>query len=178
MSDVEYLKSLLGVHPDFPKKGITFLDIFPILQNPIAFETLITHIVHHILITHPTPPDIIVGLDARGFLLGPMIASRLKTSFVPVRKGGKLPGETENVTYDKEYGKDVFEIQKGSVGKGSRCLVIDDLIATGGSAAAAGQLIEKSGGVTIEYIFIISLPFLKGEEKLNAPCYSLIQAED
>ncbi|CAD6567331.1 MAG: adenine phosphoribosyltransferase [Tremellales sp. Tagirdzhanova-0007] len=178
MSDVTHLKSLLGIHPNFPKKGVTFLDIFPILRDPLAFETLITHLLHHILTTHPTRPDVIVGLDARGFLLGPILAMRLGAAFVPVRKGGKLPGRVEVVTYEKEYGVDAFEIQADAIRSGQRCIVVDDLIATGGSAAAAGQLIAKSGGKTIEYVFIISLPFLKGEEKLDAPSYSLVQAED
>ncbi|WVQ83837.1 adenine phosphoribosyltransferase [Cryptococcus sp. DSM 104549] len=178
MSDVAYLKSLLGVHPDFPKKGITFLDIFPILRDPVAFETLITHLIHHITTTHAVRPEVIVGLDARGFLLGPIIAMRLGCAFVPVRKGGKLPGSVQVVKYEKEYGTDEFEMQAGAVTPGQKCIVIDDLIATGGSAAAAGELIKKSGGETLEYLFIVGLPFLKGHEKLDAPTYSMIEAED
>ncbi|KAG9103923.1 adenine phosphoribosyltransferase [Ceratobasidium sp. 370] len=109
MADVQYLRGLLGVHPNFPKKGITFLDLFPILRDPVAFETLITHMVHHI--TSQTIPklekrkiDTIVGLDARGFLLGPVIALRLGAAFVPVRKKGKLPGKCTTAVYEKEYG--------------------------------------------------------------------------
>ncbi|WVQ76709.1 adenine phosphoribosyltransferase [Cryptococcus sp. DSM 104548] len=178
MSDVAHLKSLLGVHPDFPKKGITFLDIFPILRDPVAFENLITHLLHHIFTTHKTKPDVIVGLDARGFLLGPIIAMRLQAAFVPVRKGGKLPGQVEVVKYEKEYGTDEFEMQAGAIQPGQKVIVIDDLIATGGSAAAAGELIKKAGGETLEYLFIVGLPFLKGHEKLDAPVYSMIEAED
>ncbi|AAW42757.1 hypothetical protein CNBD1330 [Cryptococcus deneoformans B-3501A] len=178
MSDVAYIKSLLGVHPDFPKKGITFLDIFPILRDPIAFETLITHFVSHIFNTHKVKPDVIVGLDARGFLLGPVIAMRLGAAFVPVRKAGKLPGSVEVVTYEKEYGVDQFEMQSDAVTPGQKFIIIDDLIATGGSAAAAGELVKKSGGETLEYLFIVGLPFLKGHEKLDAPVYSMIEAED
>ncbi|WWC87300.1 adenine phosphoribosyltransferase [Kwoniella dendrophila CBS 6074] len=179
MSDVTYLKSLLGVHPDFPKKGVTFLDIFPILRDPVAFETLITHLTHHILTSNNNiRPDVIVGLDARGFLLGPIIAMRLNCSFVPVRKGGKLPGSVEVVKYEKEYGTDEFEIQSGAIKQGQNCIVIDDLIATGGSASAAGELIKKSGGKTLEYVFIVGLPFLKGHEKLDAPSYWIVEAED
>ncbi|WVN88805.1 adenine phosphoribosyltransferase [Cryptococcus depauperatus CBS 7841] len=178
MSDIARLKSLLGVHPDFPKQGITFLDIFPLLRDPVAFESLVTHILHHIFTTHEVKPDVIVGLDARGFLLGPVIAMRLGVGFVPVRKGGKLPGSVEIVKYEKEYGVDEFEMQSGAVQPGQKCIVIDDLIATGGSAAAAGQLIKKSGGATLEYLFIVGLPFLKGHEKLDAPVYSMIEAED
>ncbi|ORY25364.1 putative adenine phosphoribosyltransferase [Naematelia encephala] len=179
MSDIEYLKSQLGVHPDFPKKGVTFLDIFPLLRNPLAFETLLTHLLHHILTTHrDSPPDVIVGLDARGFLFGPSLALRLGAAFVPVRKGGKLPGEVQVVKYEKEYGADVFEMQADAIKPGQKCIVVDDLIATGGSAAAAGELIKKSGGITLEYLFIVAIPFLGGEKKLDAPSYSLIQAED
>ncbi|KAK4688772.1 adenine phosphoribosyltransferase, partial [Tremellales sp. Uapishka_1] len=178
MSDVTYLKGLLGVHPDFPKKGITFLDIFPILRDPVAFEVLITHLLSHIFNTHSEKPDVIVGLDARGFLLGPIIAMRLGAAFVPVRKGGKLPGDCEVVKYEKEYGFDAFEMQKGAIQAGQKVIVIDDLIATGGSAAAAGELIKKEGGKTLEYLFIVGLPFLKGDEKLDAPAYSMILAED
>lgn len=128
MADAAYLKSLLKPHPDFPKKvcavlficffyiaevnhsqGIVFLDIFPVLRDPVAFETLITHFVHHLTSTTiPKIPskkiDVVVGLDARGFLLGPIIAMRLGASFVPVRKKGKLPGECVTATYEKEYG--------------------------------------------------------------------------
>jgi adenine phosphoribosyltransferase len=107
------------------KQGITFMDIFPLLQDPIAFETLITHLMHHILTTHKTKPDVIVGLDARGFLLGPIIAMRLGASFVPVRKGGKLPGDCEKVEYKLEYGSDVFEMQKGAIKEGQSVIVIE-----------------------------------------------------
>ncbi|KAH9824675.1 phosphoribosyltransferase-like protein [Melampsora americana] len=181
MSDVEYLKSLLGVHPDFPKKGIIFLDLFPILRNPLGFETLITHFIHHLTsMTIPTLApnqkiDIIVGLDARGFLLGPILAMRLNCGFVPIRKKGKLPGEVVNVEYAKEYGTDVFEIQADSIKPNQNVIVIDDLIATGGSAKAAGELVNKLGAKVIEYLFLIEVSFLKGSEQLNAPTYSIIK---
>ncbi|WOO77867.1 Adenine phosphoribosyltransferase [Vanrija pseudolonga] len=179
MSDVAYLKSLLGVHPGFPKEGITFLDIFPILRDPFAFETLLTHLINHITTTHAgVKPDVIVGLDARGFLFGPIIALRLGAAFVPVRKAGKLPGATFKAEYAKEYGTDVFEIQEGAIKPGQKVIVVDDLIATGGSATAAGELIKKSGGVTLEYLFVVGLSFLKGHEKLDAPVYSIVDAED
>ncbi|QRV76269.1 adenine phosphoribosyltransferase [Ceratobasidium sp. AG-Ba] len=183
MADVQYLRSLLGVHPDFPKKGITFLDLFPILRDPVAFETLITHMVHHIT-SHTIPKleskkiDTIVGLDARGFLLGPIIALRLNAAFVPVRKKGKLPGKCTTAVYEKEYGSDSFDMQEGAIAPGSNVLVIDDLIATGGSAKAAGELVAKQGGKTVEYMFVVGLTFLKGHEKLDAPAYSIIEAED
>ncbi|KAH9843813.1 phosphoribosyltransferase-like protein [Rhodofomes roseus] len=183
MADIEHLKTLLRVHPDFPKKGINFLDIFPILRDPVAFESLITHLVYHL--TSQTIPrssskkiDVIVGLDARGFLLGPIIAMRLGAAFVPVRKQGKLPGTCVTATYEKEYGADSFEMQEEGIKPGQNVVVVDDLIATGGSAKAAGQLVNKLGGNVLEYLFVIELPFLKGTQQLDAPVYSMIQADD
>ncbi|KDQ64849.1 hypothetical protein JAAARDRAFT_28495 [Jaapia argillacea MUCL 33604] len=183
MGDVAYLRSLLTEHPDFPKKGIVFLDIFPILRDPVAFETLITHLVHHTTShTIPQSPskkiDVVVGLDARGFLLGPIIALRLGAAFVPVRKKGKLPGKCAQATYEKEYGQDIFEMQADAIKPGQQVLIVDDLIATGGSAKAAGELVAKQGGKTLEYLFIIELAFLEGGKKLDAPVYSIIQASD
>ncbi|KAJ3811927.1 phosphoribosyltransferase-like protein [Lentinula aff. lateritia] len=183
MGDVEYLRSKLTSHPDFPQKGIVFLDIFPILRDPIAFETLITHFLYH-LTSHTIPSipskkiDVVVGLDARGFLLGPIIALRLGAAFVPVRKTGKLPGNCETATYEKEYGVDSFEMQSDAIKPGQSVIIVDDLIATGGSAKAAGELVAKLGGKTIEYLFIIELLFLKGGSKLDASVYSIVQSND
>jgi len=183
MSDAEYLRSLLGVHQDFPKKGINFLDIFPILRDPVAFEVLIANFLHH-LTSHTIPNlpngkiDVIVALDARGFLFGPIIALKLGAAFVPIRKKGKLPGECHSAEYVKEYGKDVFEMQAGAIQPGQNVVVIDDLVATGGSAAAAGELVAKEGGKTAEYLFIIEVTFLNPGSKLDAPVYSIIQADD
>jgi len=176
---------LLVPHPNFPKEGIVFLDIFPVLRDPIAFETLITHLVHH-LTSHTIPSivtpnkkiDVVVGLDARGFLLGPIIALRLGAAFVPVRKRGKLPGKCVTATYEKEYGSDSFEMQADAIQPGQNVVVIDDLIATGGSAKAAGDLVVAQGAKTLEYLFIIGLDFLKGHEKLDAPSYAMIHVED
>ncbi|KAJ6509895.1 phosphoribosyltransferase-like protein [Mycena vitilis] len=183
MSDVEYLKSQLTAHPDFPKEGIVFLDIFPILRNPIAFETLITHFLHHLtshtIAAAPSKKiDVVVGLDARGFLLGPIIALRLGAAFVPVRKQGKLPGKCVSASYEKEYGTDSFEMHADAITPGQTVIVVDDLIATGGSAKAAGELIAKQGGKTLEYLFIIELMFLKGKSKLDAPVYSIVESDD
>ncbi|KAG2217601.1 hypothetical protein INT45_001763 [Circinella minor] len=173
--DIERLKNLLGTHPDFPQKGIVFKDLFPIFQDPTAVEALIGNIVHHINSTYEEKIDVIVGLDARGFLLGPLVALRLGAAFVPVRKQGKLPGECASAIYEKEYGKDVFEMQKDAVKPNSRVIIIDDLIATGGSAGAAGELVKKCGATTVEYVFVMELGFLNGSQKLDAPTYSLIQ---
>ncbi|BEJ17304.1 hypothetical protein CspHIS471_0607050 [Cutaneotrichosporon sp. HIS471] len=179
MSDVAYLKSQLGVHSGFPKEGITFIDIFPLLRDPFTFEMLITHFISHIAKVHPgVKPDVIVGLDARGFLFGPIIAMRLGAAFVPVRKVGKLPGDCYVAEYTKEYGVDRFEMQKDAIKEGQTVIVVDDLIATGGSAAAAGELIRKAGGKTLEYLFVVGLPFLSGADKLDGPSYWMVEAED
>lgn len=180
MSDVEYLRSFLTEYADFPKPGIGFLDIFPLLRNPLAFETLITHFVHHIL-SQTIPKsllkkvDVVVALDARGFLLGPTIALRLGAAFVPVRKKGKLPGPCVSVSYEKEYGIDVFEMQSGVIQRGQNVVVVDDLIATGGSAKAAGQLVEMQGGTVLEYVFLIEIVMSRDWQYDKAPIYSIIQ---
>ncbi|KAF9006458.1 phosphoribosyltransferase-like protein [Cyathus striatus] len=183
MADVEFIKKHLTSHPDFPKKGIVFLDIFPIFRNPLAFEALITHFLHHLTshtlgISQTNKIDAIVGLDARGFLLGPIVALRLGAAFVPVRKRGKLPGQCISASYEKEYGIDSFEMQADAIKPGQNVVVIDDLLATGGSAKAAGELVAKQGGKTLEYLFIVELMFLQGASKLDAPVYSIVQSDD
>lgn len=116
-----------------------------------------------------------MGLDARGFLFGPSLALALGAGFAPVRKRGKLPGPTSEATFEKEYGQDFFQIQSDAVKKGQNVLVVDDIIATGGSAAAAGNLVEQLGGNLIGYLFILEINFLKGREKLNAPVITLLE---
>lgn len=272
MADVELIQSLFRYYPDWPKPGVRFCDIFPVFQNPQAFEALITHFLAHVFSeVVPRLPaaadgskkiDAVVGLDARGFLLGPILALRLGAAFVPVRKRGKLPGEVQAAVYAKEYGevcasfsptlvclsfsfipssvtcflssrlfsflgqlvlggrkgtnasllcsamgrpppplrflcvcvcvsprrlftshramfareKDVFEMQTGALSPGARVLVVDDLIATGGSAKAAGELVHKSGAITASYLFVVAIPFLKGAEALDAPVYAYVLA--
>jgi len=140
----------------------------------------------HILTTFPpslTPPfsgiDVIVGLDARGFLFGPSLALKLGCAFVPVRKAGKLPGNCVKVSYQKEYGEDFFEMQREAVKPGQKVLIVDDIIATGGSAAAAGELVRMCQGEVVEYVFILELEFLKGREKLGGvPVYTLLQGQE
>jgi adenine phosphoribosyltransferase len=173
---VETLRGLLKAHPDFPKPGIVFQDIFPIFQNPQVMQKTVAHLQQHI-ITNLPKIDVIVGLDARGFLLGPWLAAMIGAAFVPVRKRGKLPGKCHQAEYEKEYGVDIFEIQQDAIKEGQTVVVIDDLIATGGSARAAGELIDKCKGVTKQYIFFVELDFLNGSSKLNAPVYSLMHFE-
>jgi len=136
MADVQSIRQGLGVIPNFPKEGVTFLDLFPVLRDPVLFETLVTHLVNHLTSTtisnsNSKKIDVVVGLDARGFLLAPLIALRLGASFVPVRKKGKLPGTTVSAEYVKEYGSDIFEMQADSIKQGDNVIVVDDLIATG-----------------------------------------------
>ncbi|KAG8533580.1 uncharacterized protein KY384_001320 [Bacidia gigantensis] len=187
-------KSLLTSHipsyPDFPEQGILFYDILPLFYSPQTHTTLLNAL--NLLITlnfsPENRPDLIVGLEARGFLFGPSLARLLNIGFVPVRKPGKLPGKIETAEYQKEYGVDKFEIQAEGISKGKKVLVVDDVIATGkaqwlirvtgGSAAACGDLVEKLGGVLLGYIFLLELEFLKGREKLGAPVHSLLTEKD
>ena len=171
----DYFRQAITQTPDFPQPGILFEDIFPIFASPLHHEALIR--AYELQIQELGTPDVIVGLDARGFLIGPTLALRAGCKFVPVRKPGKLPGKLETVTYEKEYGSDSFAIQTESVRPGDKVLVVDDLIATGGSAAAAGELVKKCGGTLLGYIFIIELTFLEGRKKLDAPVYTLIESQ-
>ncbi|KAJ3074458.1 adenine phosphoribosyltransferase [Podochytrium sp. JEL0797] len=178
MSDVAYIKSKLRAIPDFPKKGIVFQDIFGIFQDPLAVEMLVTNILQKLNSSNLGKIDAIVGLDARGFLLGPIIALRLGCAFVPVRKAGKLPGATSQVAYTKEYGTDYFEMHEGAITPGQNVVILDDLIATGGSAKAAGELVKMNGGKTVQYVFFIELSFLKGRDELDAPTYAVMTFDD
>lgn len=122
--------------------------------------------------------DVVVGLESRGFLFGPQLALRLGAGFVPVRKKGKLPGEVATETFKKEYGEDVFQMQSDAIQKGQKVVIVDDIIATGGSAAAAGNLVRKLGGNLLGYVFIMELDFLKGREKLDAPVHTLLTGQE
>ena len=161
------------------QKGILFEDVLPLFGDHDLHKDLIR--AYELQIQESfgdNKPDVIVGLDARGFLIGATLALRLGVGFVPVRKAGKLPGKLETAEYQKEYGVDTFAIQSDAIKPGQKVLVVDDLIATGGSAQAAGTLIEKTGGVLLGYIFIIELTFLKGREKLAAPVYTLVESQN
>lgn len=178
-SQTELFRQAITQTPDFPKPGILFEDIFPIFTSPPHHEALIRAYELQIqeIVGVGNKPDILVGLDARGFLIGPTVALRFGCGFVPVRKAGKLPGALQTVTYQKEYGEDSFAIQDNSIPAGSKVIVVDDLIATGGSAAAAGELVKKCGGQLLAYIFIIELVGLNGRSKLDAPVYTLIESQ-
>jgi len=162
--DCEPLKTLIREVPDFPKKGILFYDITTLLKDKTGFATLIDALAEHYL---EKKVDTVVGIEARGFIFGPALAYRLNAGFVPVRKPKKLPAETARVTYDLEYGTDTLEIHKDAVEKGQRVVIVDDLLATGGTASACAQLVESIGGVVAGLGFAVELDFLKGREKLG-----------
>ncbi|RYP49550.1 hypothetical protein DL768_004752 [Monosporascus sp. mg162] len=165
--DMEQTKQLvisaLQYHQDWPTPGINFIDILPIFRSPVLFASLLDVLLHQIEETFPSnKPEVIVGLEARGFLFGPTLALRLGVPFVPVRKSGKMPGTCFTEVYEKEYGKDEFQIQADSIRKGQKVLIVDDILATGGTAAAARKLVEKCGGDFIGYLFIIEITVLRG----------------
>ena len=176
----ELRKSLsagLKQYPDFPKPGILFEDLFPLFANITLHRSLIAAFILTIEEKFPDKPDVIIGLDARGFLIGPQLALHYNAGFVPVRKPGKLPGTLETAEFQKEYGTDTFAIQSESIKRGAKVLVVDDLIATGGSAAAAGELVKKCGGELLGYVFLIELTKLNGRAKLEAPVYTVLESQ-
>lgn len=165
-------------YPDFPEKGILFEDIMPIFANPQLHSDLVKALEMHVKSAYKKTPDVIVGLESRGFLFGPSLALALGAGFVPIRKKGKLPGQTETAAYEKEYGTDYFQIQSDGIQKGQTVVVVDDIMATGGSAAAAGSLVKKIGGELLGYVFLMELEFLHGRDKLDAPVYTLLSGQE
>ena len=161
---MEDLKKLIREVPDFPKPGILFYDITTLLKDPLglhwAVDLLANHYVGQVI-------DRVVGIEARGFIFAPMVAYRLNAGFVPVRKPKKLPAETARATYNLEYGQDALEVHRDAISKGQQVLIIDDLLATGGTAAAVAGLVESLGGRVTGIGFLIELEFLKGREKLS-----------
>jgi adenine phosphoribosyltransferase len=167
------LKELIRDIPDFPKEGIIFKDITPVLQSPAGLKEVVNKFSEHYA---NQKVDVIVGAEARGFLFGPAVAINLGAGFVPVRKPGKLPYETASMTYDLEYGTDTLEIHKDAVKAGDNVLMMDDLLATGGTMAASCELVESLGGKIMGCAFLIELGFLNGKEKLGEyDIFSLIQ---
>ena len=167
------LKELVRDIPDFPKKGIVFKDITPLFLNPSSLKEIVSKISDHYT---NQKIDVIVGAEARGFLLGPAVAINLNAGFVPVRKPGKLPYETASVTYELEYGTDTLEIHKDAIKADDNVLMIDDLLATGGTMAASCKLVESLGGKITGCAFIIELGFLNGRDMISKyDVFSLIQ---
>ncbi|MBF0542559.1 MAG: adenine phosphoribosyltransferase [Nitrospirae bacterium] len=171
------IKSKIRTIPDYPKKGIMFRDITTLLKDPLGLRLTIDTFVQR-YISMEIDFNLIVGIEARGFIIGGALAYALGKGFVPIRKKGKLPGDTVNVEYDLEYGTDTIEIHNDAINENSRVIVIDDLIATGGTAIASAQLIEKLGGTVVEMAFVVSLPDVGGAQKLaqkNYKVFSLIE---
>lgn len=166
------LKNHIRGIPDFPKPGILFYDISTLLAHPVAWRTAIDRLAEEIM---ADKPDLLVGIDARGFLLAAPLAIALNTGFIMLRKQGKLPGKTVPFSYTLEYGSNTIEIQQDAIKPGQRVVVLDDLLATGGTAAAAIQLCQQQGATVTRAAFIIELNFLKGREKLSVPVTSLVE---
>lgn len=159
------LKSYIREVPDFPKPGINFYDITTLLQDPLALRMTVDRFVWLFAQKHV---DIVVGMESRGFMFGPIVAYALNAGFVPVRKPGKLPSDTVEETYDLEYGTDTLEVHQDGVKPGQRVLIVDDLVATGGTAQATCKLVEKLGGEVVGLGFIVELSFLPWRERLAA----------
>lgn len=172
----DYLRSHIRTVPDWPEPGVQFRDITPLLQEAKVFRVLIDAFVHRYL-DADRRPDIVAGLDARGFILGAVVAYELNIGFVPIRKKGKLPFTTVEETYELEYGNATVELHTDAVKPNQRVLLIDDLIATGGTMMAGKKLLERLGAVVIEGAAIVDLPELGGSEKLRStglPLFTLL----
>ena len=166
------IKSRIRTIPDYPQKGIMFRDITTLIKDPVGFRLVIDSLTQR-YITRDIQFDTIVGIEARGFIIGGALSYTLGKGFVPIRKAGKLPSDVEEQVYDLEYGTDKIEIHKDALAKGEKILVVDDLLATGGTAMAAAALIEKLGGEIVEMAFIVNLPDVGGEKKLKAKKYNI-----
>ena len=167
------LKKLIREVPDFPKPGILFYDITTLLKDSAGFAGVIDGLKSHY---SGARVDLVLGIEARGFIFAPALAYALGAGFVPVRKRNKLPAEVVSVSYDLEYGKDVLEMHKDAVGPGTRVLIVDDLLATGGTAAAAASMVRDAGGILVGLGFVVELTFLKGRQKLAGnEVFSLLQ---
>ncbi len=167
------LKTLIRDVPDFPKKGVIFKDITTLLKEGERFKEAIDEISNRYL---DKKIDVVVSIEARGFIIGSAIAYRLQAGIVPVRKKGKLPWTCHQCTYELEYGADILEIHRDAIKPGERVLIVDDLLATGGTVGAVINLVERLKGQIVENAFLIELTFLKGREQIkDYPVFSLIK---
>jgi adenine phosphoribosyltransferase len=167
-----YIGDLIRSVPDFPKPGILFRDITPLLADPKGFHVVIDAIVERFI---GVPLDAVVAIESRGFIFGGALAARLNTSFVPARKPGKLPAPTQRVSYALEYGEATLEMHVDALKPDAKVLVVDDLLATGGTASAAGELVRNQGAHVVAYVFVIELDFLEGRRRLSpTPIVSLL----
>jgi adenine phosphoribosyltransferase len=172
VSDASTLQSLIRDVPDYPKPGIVFKDITPVLARADAFACAIELLAAPFREAHI---DLVLGIEARGFMFAAPVAVRLGAGFVPVRKPGKLPRAVDRATYALEYGSDALEMHRDAVSSGASVLVVDDVMATGGTAAAAIELAHRQGANVVGALFLIELTFLGGRAKLSAPCTSLLR---
>ncbi|HIG95033.1 MAG TPA: adenine phosphoribosyltransferase [Nanoarchaeota archaeon] len=173
--DLEFIRDEIRDVPDFPKPGILFKDVTTLFQSPKAMRKVIKILLRRY---KNQEIDVIAGIEARGFIVGAILANRLGKPFVPIRKKGKLPYRTVSQTYILEYGTDAIEMHMDAILPGQKVLIVDDLIATGGTALAACLLVEKLGGKVAECNFIIDLPDLKGSKKLQLQGYSVFSVVD
>lgn len=172
-SFMETLKTLIREIPDFPKAGILFYDITTLLKEPAGLRGVIDGLKTHY---QDAKVDAVIGIEARGFIFAPALAYALGAGFVPVRKPKKLPAECARITYDLEYGTDTLEMHRDAVSAGKRVLIVDDLLATGGTAAAAARMVRELGGEVAGMGFVVELTFLNGRRKLDGQdVFSLIQ---
>ena len=168
------LKLKIRTIPNFPIPGIQFRDITTLLADPDAFNDVIERFVNHY---QDEQIDLVVGIEARGFIIGAPLALRLGKGFIPIRKEGKLPGPTHGLDYDLEYGSDRVEVHQDAIPVGSRVLMVDDLLATGGTMGVSSRLIEQVGGIIVGYAYLIELVDLKGRKHLEKPIFSLVTFE-
>lgn len=168
----EYLNSLMRNVPDFPKPGILFKDITPMLADAKAMHVVLDALAERFV---GEGIDAVIGIESRGFIFGSALALRLNAGFIPVRKPGKLPAEVDKVAYTLEYGSNELEMHKDALRPGARVVIVDDLLATGGTAAATAQLVGKQGGKVAAFAFVVELSFLEGRQKLgDVPVVSLL----
>ncbi len=170
--NVEELKNIIRNIPDFPVKGIQFKDITPLLKDPEAFGYIVREIKDHF---KEKGIKYIAGIEARGFIFGSVLAYEMGIGFIPIRKKGKLPYKTVSITYSLEYGESSLEVHEDALDKGDKVLIVDDLLATGGTTKATYDLLTKLGGDVVGAAFIIELTELKGRDKLPCEVYSILQ---
>ena len=168
------LKLKIRTIPNFPISGIQFRDITTLLADPDAFNDVIERFANHY---QDEQIDLVVGIEARGFIIGAPLALRLGKGFIPIRKEGKLPGPTHGLDYELEYGSDRVEVHQDAIPVGSRVLMVDDLLATGGTMGVSSRLIEQVGGIIVGYAYLIELVDLKGRKHLDKPIFSLVTFE-
>lgn len=170
---IDDLEALIREIPDFPRPGIRFKDATPLFADPAALRSAVDLLAAEV--EREAPVDVVVGAEARGFILGPALAMRLGAGFVPARRAGKLPAETERVAYQLEYGDAELHVHADAIPAGARVVVHDDLIATGGTASAVAELVQRRGGEVVAFAFLIELTALGGRNALTAPTHSLLR---